>query len=185
MGWSDKVASTDETPSALECVGYGESAIAPARIVIVGCGNLLRGDDALGPILVRDLADFDLGQDVRLVDGGTAGIDVGFWMRGVDEAIIIDIATSGSRPGTLFRVPGEEVMELPPLDAVHSHSIRWDHSLAIAKWLLGNEMPSKITVYLVEGSSFEFGAPLSEEVGQAKQLLMTQIVGHVKEATGV
>ena len=55
----------------------------PTDTVIVGCGNLLRGDDAAGPILVRVLAERELPPGVRLIDGGTAGMDVAFAMRGV------------------------------------------------------------------------------------------------------
>ena len=59
---------------------------------MVGCGNLLRGDDAAGPILVRLLADRDLPDGVRLVDGGTAGMDVAFAMRGARRVIVVDDA---------------------------------------------------------------------------------------------
>ena len=62
---------------------------------MVGCGNLLRGDDAAGPVLVRLLADRDLPTGVRLVDGGTAGMDVAFQMRGARRVVIVsDLLTA-------------------------------------------------------------------------------------------
>ncbi|EUA52037.1 hydrogenase maturation protease family protein [Mycobacterium xenopi 3993] len=50
-------------------------------MLIIGCGNLLRGDDGVGPIMVRHLWERGMPDGVRLVDGGTAGMDVAFQMR--------------------------------------------------------------------------------------------------------
>ncbi|HMZ79592.1 MAG TPA: hydrogenase maturation protease, partial [Acidobacteriota bacterium] len=58
-------------------------------ILIIGCGNLLRGDDAVGPILIRHLWEIGLPAGVRCADGGTAGMDVAFQMRGADQVIIV------------------------------------------------------------------------------------------------
>ena len=45
--------------------------------LIIGCGNLLRGDDGVGPILIRRLWEIDrLPPHIRLADGGTGGMDV-------------------------------------------------------------------------------------------------------------
>ncbi|MDA8373499.1 MAG: hydrogenase maturation protease [Actinomycetota bacterium] len=158
--------------SALQAVGYGESALPPAATVVVGCGNLLRGDDALGPILVRELAGMDLGAHVALVDGGTAGFDVAFRMRGAKRAILVDACLSGGEPGTIYKVPASRLVELPPLDGLHSHAFRWDHALALAQWLLGDEMPLEVTVFLVEAQSLEIGDPLSPLVDDARAKLV-------------
>ncbi len=52
------------------------------QVVVIGCGSLLRGDDAVGPILIRHLWSEGVPDHVTLVDGGTAGMDVAFKMRG-------------------------------------------------------------------------------------------------------
>ena len=102
--------------------------------MIIGCGNLLRGDDGVGPVLVRHLWERGVPDGAKLVDGGTAGMDVAFQMRGAGRVVIIDAAATGSAPGTVFRVPGEEFAELPPLQGLHTHSFRWDHAIAFARW---------------------------------------------------
>ncbi|HMQ54041.1 MAG TPA: hydrogenase maturation protease, partial [Anaerolineae bacterium] len=126
--------------------------------LIIGCGNLLRGDDAVGPILVRIIWDLSLPPGVRLADGGTAGMDVAFKMRGADHVIIVDACQSGSPPGTLFKVPGAQLENLPPLTGLNLHAFRWEHALAFGRWLLKEEYPAKITVYLIEAGSLELGA---------------------------
>ncbi|MFM1965937.1 MAG: hypothetical protein RL134_1662 [Actinomycetota bacterium] len=136
---------------------------APTETVIVGCGNLLRGDDAAGPVLVRQLADHDLPEGVRLIDGGTAGMDVAFAMRGARRVIVIDASSLGVEPGTIHRVPGEELVDLRPPEG-NLHRFRWDQALGFAQWLLKDDYPEDVTVWLIEGQSFDVGAPLSESV---------------------
>lgn len=144
----------------------------PCRVLVVGCGNLLRGDDAVGPIAMRTLWQAGVPDDVRLVDGGTAGMDVAFQMRGAGRVVLIDASSTGAEPGTIYRVPGAELGELPPLDGIHTHAFRWDHALAFGAWLLGPEFPSEVEVFLIEAASVEPGAELTPAV----RIAMEQVV---------
>jgi len=137
------------------------------RTLLIGCGNILRGDDAAGPVLVRRLWQRGLPPGVRCADGGTGGMDVAFQMRGVPQVVLVDACRSGHRPGSLFRLPGQAVEQLPPPEGINLHAFRWDHALAFARWLLKDEYPREVTVYLIEGASFELGEPLSPEVDRA------------------
>jgi hydrogenase maturation protease len=148
-------------------------------VLVVGCGNLLRGDDGVGPVLIRHLWDRGVPQGARLVDGGTAGMDVAFQMRGADRVVIVDAClTQGDTPadpGTVYRVPGEELGELPPLEGLHTHAFRWDHAIAFARWALGEACPTDITVFLVEAAGVELGAELSEPVRSAMEQVIDLI----------
>lgn len=136
-------------------------------VLVIGCGNLLRGDDAVGPIAIRNLWTRGVPDGVRLVDGGTAGMDVAFQMRGAKRVILIDAARTAAAPGTVFRVPGDWLEQLPALTDIHTHAFRWDHALAFGRWLLGPEFPDEIDVFLIEAQSVEPGAELSPAVSAA------------------
>lgn len=140
------------------------SAHPRGQVVVIGCGSLLRGDDAVGPVLVRHLWEQGVPGHVTLVDGGTAGMDVAFKMRGARKVLLVDAATTGADPGTIYRVPGEELEELPPIDGVHTHQFRWDHALAFGRWLLGDQYPDDITVFLIEIERTDPGAELTDTV---------------------
>ena len=140
--------------------------------LIVGCGNLLRGDDGVGPILIRHLWERGVPDRVRLVDGGTAGMDVAFQMRGAERVVIVDASATGAKPGTVYRVPGHELAELPPLQGLHSHAFRWDHSIAFARWALADECPDDITVFLIEAANVALGAELSPPVQAAMEQVL-------------
>lgn len=137
-------------------------------LLVIGCGNVLRGDDAAGPVVIRRLWERGgLRSDVRLADGGTSGMDVAFQMRHADRVLLIDAARTGAAPGTLYRIPGSELEHLPPVSGIASHDFRWDHAIAFGNWLLGPLMPADIDVILIEGEAFEFGEALSPAVDRA------------------
>jgi hydrogenase maturation protease len=144
--------------------------------LVIGCGNLLRGDDAVGPVLVRRLLDRGLPDGTEVADGGTSGMDVAFRMRGATRVILLDAARTGGRPGTLYRMLGTDVEQLPDLSTINLHSFRWDHALAFARWLLKDEYPTDVIVYLIEAESFEFGAPLSATVDEAADRLTDLLI---------
>ena len=145
-------------------------------VLVVGCGNLLRGDDGVGPVLIRHLWDRGVPEGAKLVDGGTAGMDVGFQMRGATQVVIVDASATGAAPGTVYRLPGEELENLPPLQGLHTHAFRWDHAIPFARWALGDACPTDITVFLIEAAAMEMGAELSDPVSAA----MEQVIGLIE-----
>ncbi len=68
--------------------------IQTARILILGCGNMLLGDDGFGPAVIEALEkSYDLPRDVHAVDVGTSTGEV-----------LFDIAVSESRPAHVILV---------------------------------------------------------------------------------
>lgn len=147
----------------------------PGDVVVVGCGNLVRSDDGAGPMLVRRLWELGVPPGVRLADGGTAGMDVAFQIAGSREVAIVDACLSGSEPGTIFEIPGEEV-ETPPLAGMNLHSFRWDNALAFGRWLLKDRFPERVTVFLIEAQSVEPGVGLSPPVERAMHQVADELL---------
>lgn len=150
--------------------------MAEAPTLVVGCGNLIRGDDAAGPVLVRVLAERGVPANVRLLDAGTAGMDVGFAMRGMRRVVLVDASRVGVEPGAVHRVPGEELVDLEPPRGGNLHRFRWDQALGFARWLLGEDYPEQVEVWLIEGASFEPGDPLTPAVAAAVDALADRLV---------
>lgn len=145
------------------------------EILIVGCGNLLRSDDAVGPLLIRRLWQLGLPEHIEVVDGGTAGMDVAFKMAGRTEVVIVDACESGAEAGTIYEVPGNEFEDLP-LQQANLHCFRWDHAIAFGRWLLKDCYPRKVTVFLVEGENFSLGMDLSPKVAAAMDTLARELL---------
>lgn len=78
--------------------------------VVIGLGNPLMGDDGLGiAVAQRLLADWDLPDEVQVVDGGTWGLNLLPVIEDAERVLLIDAIDIGARPGTLNRVPRERL----------------------------------------------------------------------------
>lgn len=164
-----------EKPAASDTVSQSETTTPKAPILVIGCGNLLRGDDGVGPVLVRRLFELGLPPGIRLADGGTAGMDVAFAMEGARQVVIVDACKSGSEAGDIFEIPGEDI-ETPPLEGINLHAFRFDHAIAFGRWLLKERYPEKVTVFLIEAQQINPGEPLSEPVAQPMEKLCRLIL---------
>ena len=152
-----------------------EDGAVPTRTLIVGCGNPLRGDDGVGPTLVRRLEERGLPEGSRCVDAGTSGMEVVLEMRGVGRLFVIDACRSGRDPGSIVEVPWEEAEQVAPPSGIALHAFRWDQALALGRLVLGNDYPRNVTVLLVEGRRFGVGESLSPAVADAIERLIPMV----------
>jgi len=94
----------------------GDAAREPARkaigVLVLGLGNVLLGDDGLGAAAVaRVEGRYRIPPGVRLEDGGTLGLSLLGLFAESDRVILVDAVRTGSAPGTLVRIDGEDVMD--------------------------------------------------------------------------
>ncbi|MBE9199925.1 MULTISPECIES: hydrogenase maturation protease [unclassified Nodularia (in: cyanobacteria)] len=146
-------------------------------LTIIGCGNLNRSDDAVGVIIAQRLQQYlteNPHPDVRVYDCGTAGMEVMFQARGSKALIIIDASSTGSEPGAVFQVPGEELEALPE-SSYNLHDFRWDNALAAGRKIFVNDFPQDVTVYLIEAANLDLGLELSPIVKSAADLVLEQL----------
>jgi hydrogenase maturation protease len=89
-----------------------------------------------------------------------------FAARGCRSLIVVDACRSGSEPGAIFEVPGDELKQTyaPNLNL---HDFRWDHALSAGKSIFRDEFPDDVLVFLIEAQSVDFGIGLSAVVSDA------------------
>ncbi|WP_049961192.1 hydrogenase maturation protease [Pseudacidobacterium ailaaui] len=90
------------------------------KIRVLGLGNLMRTDDAVGMLTLRKLAEhvrFPSG--IETIEGGTLGLDLVHALYGVSHLLVLDAVDTGAVPGTLTRFAGQELMHLPTSKSVH------------------------------------------------------------------
>jgi len=157
------------------------ASISQPSLVVVGCGNLHRSDDAAGVRVIQQLRlDFgaSLPPDVKLFDAGTAGMEVMFQARGATRLIVVDACRSGSEAGAIFRVPGNEIDTIH-VPAYSLHDFRWDHAIHAGRRIFGNAFPSDVTVYLIEAGSLQFGSDLTAPVSRAVTAVCRHVTQHI------
>ncbi|MGE5236377.1 MAG: hydrogenase maturation protease [Acidobacteriota bacterium] len=103
---------------------------ADRRVLIVGFGNRLAGDDGAGPEVVRLLHAGGLPPAVRAEEGGSDSLRLpGLW-EGEPRVWLVDAVDAGALPGTIHRLAHDEVLAIPQKHAtVHllslPESLRW------------------------------------------------------------
>ena len=85
------------------------------EILVLGCGNVLFGDDGFGPEVVQYLEkNYDLPDNVCVLNVGTSVrkilFDVVLAEKKPEKIIIIDaVGVEGKKPGELFEIPVEDL----------------------------------------------------------------------------
>jgi len=97
-----------------------------------------------------------------------------FQAQGSTALIIVDASNTGSEPGTIYKVPGDVLENLP--DPGYSlHDFRWDHAIAAGRKIFKDDFPNDITVYLIEAENLGFGLGLSESVQRAAERVCEEL----------
>jgi hydrogenase maturation protease len=78
-------------------------------ILILGIGNILLKDEGIGVHVINRLKDMPLPADVEVMDGGTMGIDLLFYIEGRKKVIVVDTVKAGEPPGTMYRFTDKDL----------------------------------------------------------------------------
>jgi hydrogenase maturation protease len=134
--------------------------------LIGGIGNVLLGDDGVGPYLVRLLESlYVFGENVEIADLGTPALDLTHRISGLNTLVLVDSVASDEAPGTVHLYRKSDIVEEVP-------SQRLDpHSPALSECLMAAELfgcgPQNVLLVGIVGKTYEPGQPLSEPVQQA------------------
>lgn len=77
------------------------------KIAVLGVGNVLLSDEGLGVRVVEEIRKrYSLPEEVLLIDGGTLGIDLLYFLEGVERLLVVDAVLGGLPPGSLYKFKG-------------------------------------------------------------------------------
>lgn len=150
------------------------------RILIVGVGNLLLGDEGVGIHAVRELEKRSLPPHVDVVDGGTAGLNLLDLMIGHERVIIIDAVDGGAQPGTVFRFSPEEMGEDVERLPLSLHQMEVLNVLQLATYL-GQALPP-IVVYGIQPETMDWSTELSATLRSHLDELLHGVLNEVSES---
>ena len=132
------------------------------RVLILGLGNPLLGDEGIGVRVVEELKGLDLPDGVAVVEGGTAGLGLVGLMEGYRRVIIVDAAEMGRPPGRVVRFTPSEARFKTVESLLSPHQIGLGEVLTLAKTL--EIAPAEVVIIGVQPVRIEEGAGLSPEV---------------------
>ena len=156
------------------------------KTVVLGLGNPILSDDAVGLRVVKELEGRVDQQEVTLIETSVAGLGMLDFLTGYDRAIIIDaIQTVGGQAGQIYRLDPEA------LDFTRHAASPHDVNLATALELgkrLELSLPQQIIIFAIEvADASTFSEECTPEVRRAipacVEMIIQEINGEPRSVT--
>ncbi len=154
------------------------------QTVVIGLGNDIAGDDAVGILAARQLQHLLQDRpDVSVTELPWAGFSLLSALRGQSRAVLLDSLRSGLyAPGTVVRLSESDFAGSVRLNSFHD--LNYPTALAFGR-ALGWPMPSRVDIFAVEGSDFDtFTTSLSSVVENALEELVAQVIATLNTEAG-
>ena len=159
----------------MDCQG---KTVTEARLAVLGLGNILMGDDAWGPYLVRVLeAGYCFPEDVVLRDLGTPGLDLTPHVTGLEAIVLVDTVLSAGVPGELRQYRKADLLRRPPSPPLNAHDPGVGEALLLADAMgLG---PAEVLLVGVIPERIAPGVGLSAAVRRALEPAAAAVLGEL------
>lgn len=148
------------------------------RVLILGYGNTLRGDDGVGVIVAQRLAHTLADSEADVVDAHQLLPEMAHTVSQYDVVFFVD-AASGGVPGTFAHSRLEPAAEA---DTAFSHNVSPAGLLLAAQTLYGHRPAAELCT--VAAQSFDFSEELTPVVAQAVAIVVDYVVGRISELNG-
>ncbi len=149
---------------------------AGRRVVVLGVGNVLLGDEGVGVHVVRELEKRDLPEGVRPIDGGTGGFNLIGIIAEADTLIVVDTLSSDAEPGSIFRFTPDEVRQPGGSRHTSVHDIGLLDALELAA-MSGYE-PDTV-IFGVVPERIDWGMELSAPVKEALPRVLAAVIQEI------
>ena len=144
------------------------------RILVMGVGNLLMGDEGVGVHAVRRLEAETWPANVRLMDGGTGGFHLLEHFSECDLLVMIDATLDGRAPGTVSVIEPTYASDYPKSLSAHDIGLK---DLVESAALL-NTLPRVILITI----SVADLQPMQLRLSPAIEASLPEVVRRAKEA---
>jgi len=94
------------------------------KVLIMGVGNYLMGDEGVGVHAVQKLMDMDLPDYVEVVDGGTGGFHLLGYFEKYPRVILIDATLDGKKAGTTKLIKPKFASDFPKAMSTHDIGLK-------------------------------------------------------------
>ena len=149
------------------------------KIGIIGLGNTLRQDDAIGIILLNKLRNQKniFSTNFEFVDGGTGGMNLLHLLNQFKKILLIDAVNFNEKPGVVKYFNINEVIDNHKEINLTTHDSNFLNIIKLSEKL--DEKPDEIYVFGIQPKNTGFGEDLSEELKnnleEIYNLLLTKV----------
>ena len=149
----------------------------PVRVL--GLGNVLMGDDGLGPSVVHHLeTHFDFPPAVTVLDTGTPGLDLVPFLFGAESVILVDTVRAEGAPGEIRIYRKDDILRhVPTSPRVSPHDPGLKETLLSLEF--GGRAPADVVlVGVIPGrveKSIDLSPPVRAAIPEAARAVLAEL----------
>lgn len=150
------------------------SVLPRISVLVLGIGNLVMSDDAVGVLVAQRLQqEYTFADNVEIMDGGTLGLDLLPRLENITNLIVIDAVETGKKAGTCVRLCGQE-LPIALQNKISPHQMGLKDLLAVSE-LMGHT-PKEMVLIGVQPGSIEMDIGLTPEVEVQVEFLVANVL---------
>jgi hydrogenase maturation protease len=141
------------------------------RVLIMGVGNYLMGDEGVGVHAAQQLMSLGLPDYVDVVDGGTGGFHLLEYFEKYSRVILVDATLDGQKAGTIRLIRPKFAADFPKSMSTHDIGLR---DMVNSLQLLGKIPDMHLFVVSIEYIQQQ-GVEMTDEVEAAMPELLKRV----------
>lgn len=145
------------------------------RILVMGIGNYLMGDEGVGVHLAETLEGYTLPPNVDVVDGGTGGFHLLGYFEKYKEVILVDATLDNNPVGHIRLIQPRFASDFPKAMSTHDIGLK---DMMSSLQLMGKVPRIHLFVVSIE-SIQQQGIELTPEIAAIMPELIEQVIGQV------
>lgn len=148
------------------------------KTLVLGVGNKLMSDEGIGVHVIERLIEtYRIPKEVQVLDGGTLGLDLLYYLEGIENLLLVDAAETGKEPGTVIRLEGEQVPAFMSVK-ISPHQMGVPDMLAAAR--LQGTYPQRLVLWGVQPELITLGLELSPLLAARRDFLAEKLAEELR-----
>ena len=151
------------------------------KLIILGVGNLILGDDGVGVHVVNELKKRINDHNITIDEAITGGMNLLDLILGYEKAIIIDaVKTDDGENGEVKRIP---LGNFSTMHSCNPHDVSLIEAVEMAKKMGESQIPQEIVIVgiLMKKIPCEFGINLSKNISAAVPKAVEMTLNEIKK----
>jgi hydrogenase maturation protease len=145
--------------------------MVPKRIIVLGIGNSILGDDGIGLRIVEDLSK-TMNETIDFIQTEEMGFGLLDFLTGYDAAIIVDSVQTGGIPGSIHLF---SIRDFKPEQSLSNHYVGLPQLAAMAN-RLNIKFPGDISVIGIEVKDpYQITMTLSDELKKKYDCILEKV----------
>lgn len=148
------------------------------KTLVLGVGNKLMSDEGVGVHVIERLVEkYELPEEVQVLDGGTLGLDLLYYLEGIENLLIVDAAETRKEAGAMIRLEGEQVPAFMSIK-ISPHQMGVPDMLAAAK--MKDIYPKRLVLWGIQPDLITLGLDLSPVLASKVDVLVDELAAELR-----